>query len=99
MTRFDTVEPILTARGVWKHFAGVQALENVELELWPGEVHVLMGSNGSGKSTLCRVIAGAVAPDRGELCLKGKQWNLPIRLQHGALVSQWCIRRQVLLER
>ena len=72
MTRFDTVEPILTARGVWKHFAGVQALENAELELWPGEVHVLMGSNGSGKSTLCRVIAGAVAPDRGELCLKGK---------------------------
>ena len=52
--------------------AGVQALENAELELWPGEVHVLMGSNGSGKSTLCRVIAGAVAPDRGELCLKGK---------------------------
>jgi ribose transport system ATP-binding protein len=67
------VEPILLVRGVSKHFAGARALEDAALELRPGEVHILMGSNGSGKSTLCRAIAGVIAPDRGEIFLKGRR--------------------------
>ncbi len=77
-------EPILTVRGVSKHFGGVQALREADLALRPGEVHVLMGSNGSGKSTLCRVIAGALGPDGGEFSYRGA----PVRFARPALARK-----------
>ena len=61
----------LEVKGVNKHFAAVVALENAELEVARGEVHVLIGSNGSGKSTLCKIIAGSVIPDAGEIKIEG----------------------------
>ncbi|MEV6602658.1 sugar ABC transporter ATP-binding protein [Kutzneria sp. NPDC051319] len=62
---------MLQAVGVSKHFAGVQALREVDFELRPGQVHTLVGENGAGKSTLIKVLTGVYQPDAGELLLDG----------------------------
>ena len=67
-----TGQPILTVRGVTKSFPGVRALKGVDLTIWPGEVHALVGENGAGKSTLMKILAGAQRPDGGEISLDGK---------------------------
>ena len=66
-----TGQPRLAIESVSKGFPGVQALSNVSLQVWPGEVHALVGENGAGKSTLMRLIAGVDAPDAGSLYLDG----------------------------
>jgi ribose transport system ATP-binding protein len=65
-------QPILTVRGVTKSFPGVRALKGVDLTIYPGEVHALVGENGAGKSTLMKILAGAQRPDGGEIKLYGK---------------------------
>jgi ribose transport system ATP-binding protein len=67
-----TGQPILTVRGVTKSFPGVRALKGVDLTIWPGEVHALVGENGAGKSTLMKILSGAQRPDGGEISLDGK---------------------------
>jgi len=62
---------VLEVKGVDKRFGAVVALESAELDVECGEVHVLIGSNGSGKSTLCKIIAGSVVPDAGEVRIEG----------------------------
>jgi len=63
--------PVLALRGICKSFPGVKALSGVDLNLYPGEVHTLMGQNGAGKSTLIKVLTGLYAPDAGEILLDG----------------------------
>lgn len=63
--------PVLELRGISKAFTGVQALNGVSLNLYPGEVHTLMGQNGAGKSTLIKVLTGVHMPDSGEIVLAG----------------------------
>jgi ribose transport system ATP-binding protein len=63
---------VLSASNVQKRFGGVVALSKADFALDEGEVHVLIGSNGCGKSTLCKIIAGSVAPDGGELTVGGR---------------------------
>jgi len=62
--------PILEARQVRKSFGGVQALKGVDLPIFPGEVHALLGENGAGKSTLTKILCGIEQPDSGSL-----RWN------------------------
>jgi ribose transport system ATP-binding protein len=65
--------PILRMRNVSKTFPGVKALQNVQLTVYPGEVHALMGENGAGKSTLMKILSGAYIPDPGaEIEIDGK---------------------------
>lgn len=59
-------------KGITKIFPGVRALNSVDFDLKPGEVHILLGENGAGKSTLMKVIAGAYVPDAGEVKISGK---------------------------
>ena len=66
-----STQPILSARGITKSFPGVQALQAVDFEVRPGEVHVLCGENGAGKSTLMRILAGDYQPDEGEILFRG----------------------------
>src|SRR3979409_1987526 len=66
-------QPILRVRGVTKSFPGVRALKGVDLTVWPGEVHALVGENGAGKSTLMKILAGAQRPDGGEIFLNGRR--------------------------
>ena len=64
--------PVLELRSISKAFTGVQALSNVSLNLYPGEVHTLMGQNGAGKSTLIKVLTGVYMPDHGQILLAGQ---------------------------
>src|SRR3954466_13462533 len=70
MSSADT--PVLALEGVSKSFGPVQALEDVERELRPGEVVALVGDNGAGKSTLVKVIAGIHAADDGQIFFEGQ---------------------------
>ena len=67
---------VLALSGASKSFGAVAALRDVRLELFGGEAHALVGENGAGKSTLVRVLAGAHAPDEGELTLDGRPLTL-----------------------
>jgi galactofuranose transport system ATP-binding protein len=63
---------VLEARGLTRRFTGVLALDGVDLRLFAGEVHALMGQNGAGKSTLIKVLTGVYPADAGELRLRGQ---------------------------
>lgn len=65
-------EPILRVRAACKIYGGIHALDQVDFEVLPGEIHALMGENGAGKTTLAGVIAGAVVPNSGSLSFDGK---------------------------
>jgi ABC-type sugar transport system ATPase subunit len=65
-------EPVLRIIGGSKVYGGVHAIEGVNFDLYPGEVHALVGENGAGKSTLCKAIAGAIPLSSGEFILDGK---------------------------
>ncbi|MFD2263939.1 sugar ABC transporter ATP-binding protein [Lacibacterium aquatile] len=64
--------PILTLSGITKSFPGVRALDGVDFQLFPGEVHALLGENGAGKSTLIKVLTGIYRRDGGEMQLAGR---------------------------
>lgn len=66
-----TGTPLLKITGLSKSFGGVQALKDVGLEVYPGEVHGLIGSNGAGKSTLIKILSGDIQRDGGEILLDG----------------------------
>lgn len=65
--------PVLQMRGVTKRFPGVLANNQVDLELFPGEVLALLGENGAGKSTLMNILVGLYRPDAGEIVFGGKR--------------------------
>ena len=67
------MEKLLELKGVTKKFPGVVALDHIDMDLYPGEVHVILGENGAGKSTLMKVISGAYQGDEGELYLEGNK--------------------------
>lgn len=62
----------LTMRDIHKRFGATVALDGVDLEVRPGEVHALVGENGAGKSTLMKILSGAYRPDRGQMWLDGE---------------------------
>lgn len=66
-------DPILSVKGISKSFPGVQALNHVDFDLYPGEVHIIVGENGAGKSTLAKCILGAYIPEEGTCFIEGKQ--------------------------
>jgi len=68
---YVTRAPLLEMRGISKSFPGVRALENVDFDLYPGEVHVLLGENGAGKSTLMKILSGVYDRDAGGILYKG----------------------------
>lgn len=66
------MSPIVELRNATKTFPGVVALDKVQLQLFPGEIHCLVGENGAGKSTLIKILAGQYKPDAGELLIRGQ---------------------------
>ncbi|HEX2250835.1 MAG TPA: sugar ABC transporter ATP-binding protein [Gemmatimonadales bacterium] len=69
--------PVLELKNVSKAFGPVQALTNVSLELYPGQVHCLAGENGAGKSTLIKVLTGAITRDSGTYRIEGREVTSP----------------------
>ena len=100
--------PYLEVNGVDKRYGAVLALESANLDVAQGEVHVLIGSNGSGKSTLCKIIAGTVIPDAGQLRIAGRvamikgprdaeRQGIRVFYQELSLVPQLSIEENLLL--
>ena len=64
-------QPVLEVLNISKRFDMTQALEDVSLKMYPGEIHALVGENGAGKSTLIKILTGLQQADQGELRLSG----------------------------
>ncbi|MGW0038072.1 sugar ABC transporter ATP-binding protein [Gordonia sp. NPDC003376] len=71
-TREAQSDPVLSARGMVKQYPGVRAVDGVDLDLRPGEIHGLVGENGAGKSTLIKLLTGAVGSDGGSIRVDGR---------------------------
>src|SRR3954454_2404355 len=63
--------PFLRLTGVSKRFGGVLALDRIDWDVRPGEIHCLVGENGCGKSTLIKTVAGVIAPTTGAAPIAG----------------------------
>ena len=70
------MDPIIKLDGISKQFGKVNALEDISFELYPGEVHCLLGDNGAGKSTLIKILSGVHRPSRGQFLFEGKPVQL-----------------------
>lgn len=78
-----TERSLVEAENLTKTYRGIAAIERIDFDIRPGEVHALVGENGAGKSTLCKVIAGAVQPTSGLLRVGGEP--TAFRRPHDAL--------------
>ena len=101
---------LLEARGISKHFGGIDALSEVDLEIRPGEVMALMGENGAGKSTMAKIVAGIERPDSGTLRWDGEpvafrdtrdaaRAGIAIVLQELSLVPDLSVAENIFLGR
>ena len=70
------MEPVLKLTEITKRFPGVVATRDVSLEVQSGEIHGLLGENGAGKTTLMNIIGGLIAPDSGQIAVRGKAVSL-----------------------
>ena len=77
MVTVAPLTPLLRLQGIVKLFPGARALDGVDLEVVPGEVHCLLGQNGAGKSTLIKVLAGAHQPNSGTIEIDGNIVVIP----------------------
>ena len=72
----SSATPLLRLVGVGKNFGAVRALNNVNLDIQPGEVLALVGDNGAGKSTMIKTISGIWSPDGGQVFWEGKEVHI-----------------------
>ena len=68
--------PLVRMEGISKHFGGVRALMDVDVELYAGEVIGILGHNGAGKSTLIKILAGAEQADEGRIFIRGEEASI-----------------------
>jgi len=69
-------QPLAELRQVCKYYGSVRAIDGVDFQIFPNEVHALVGDNGAGKSTLIKVLSGAHLPTSGEIYFQGQQVHL-----------------------
>ena len=100
--------PVVELTNISKRFPGVIANENIDLSLWPGEVHVLLGENGAGKSTLIAILSGLQQPDEGHITIEGHRrlitspraalaLGIGTVFQHNMLVPSLTVAENLLL--
>lgn len=97
-------KPAITLAGISKHFDALEVLRDVTLSVAQGEIIALLGTSGCGKSTLLNIVAGLLAPDRGELQLYGqaaaafRDWRrVAYMFQEDRLLPWRSVRDNVLL--
>ncbi len=104
----DSTRPALELRGITKKFGSVVANDRVDFDVYPGEVHALLGENGAGKSTLMSVLYGLYTPTEGEIIVEGQPVEIDspataIRLgigmvhQHFMLVPVMTVAENIVL--
>ena len=102
--------PIVSLENATKTYGGIAALAETSFELYPGEIHALVGENGAGKSTLCKLIAGVIAPTEGVLRVDGEAVVFPapkdasargisMVYQETSLVPQLTVAQNIVLGR
>ncbi|MGI9450194.1 MAG: sugar ABC transporter ATP-binding protein [Geminicoccaceae bacterium] len=81
--------PVLELRNVNKSFPGVRALDDVQFNVFPGEIHALLGENGAGKSTLIKIVSGVYEPDSGLLKVLGEEsrFQSPLEAQAAGIAT------------
>ena len=67
--------PYISMAGIGKSFGPVHALKSVNLTVYPGEIHALLGENGAGKSTLMKVLSGIHEPTKGTITINNISYN------------------------
>jgi simple sugar transport system ATP-binding protein len=77
--------PVLEARGLTRQFGHVTALDNLDFDVYAGEVVALIGDNGAGKSTLVKALSGNLAVDQGEVFFDGAPTHIPTPTSASAL--------------
>lgn len=65
---------MIEMKNIQKLFPGVVALDDITFDLYPGEVHVLIGENGAGKSTLMKILSGVYTPTKGSITINGREF-------------------------
>jgi D-xylose transport system ATP-binding protein len=78
-------DPVLSLRGVSKSFGAVQALTDIDLDVYSGEVVAIVGDNGAGKSTLVKILAGVHPQDSGTITFEGSLVSIPSPAESRAL--------------
>jgi phospholipid/cholesterol/gamma-HCH transport system ATP-binding protein len=94
----------LQVRGLRKSFGKQEVLRGVDLDVWPGEIFVIMGPSGSGKSVLLKHLIGLEAPDAGEILINGEsfesveiasKYRMALVFQSGALLNSLTVGENV----
>ena len=102
------IEPIIRMVDIVKEFPGVVANDSVTLEVFPQEVHALLGENGAGKSTLMKILYGLYRPDSGEIYIRNKkvvihsskdslQLGIGMVHQHFQLIEPFTVIENIIL--
>ena len=68
----SSLVPAMELRGLSVNFGSVKALQDIDIKVYPGEVHCLLGDNGAGKSTLIKVLSGVHRPSKGKIFVDGR---------------------------
>ena len=106
----DLERTLVTARGIYKRYGGILALDDVSLEVLPGEIHALVGENGAGKSTLVKILTGAETADSGEVAIcrervdaltpeKARERGIGAVYQEPSLVAELTVLENIFLGR
>ncbi|MGE5509394.1 MAG: ABC transporter ATP-binding protein [Chitinophagales bacterium] len=80
------MNPLVSLRGITIQFPGVLANDHVDLDIYPGTVHALLGENGAGKTTLMNILYGLYQPDEGEILIRGQKVRVTdpnVAIRHG----------------
>ena len=83
------VSQLSSSKASSSHFRGCARLRGVSFDVFPGEVHALLGENGAGKSTLIKILSGVHSPDEGEVRVGGKvvHFTEPGQAQHAGIAT------------
>ncbi|MBC7633608.1 sugar ABC transporter ATP-binding protein [Aeromicrobium sp.] len=100
MKENDAQSPLVQLTGIEKRYPGVRALDGVDFDVLPGEIHALAGENGAGKSTLMKILGGVIHPTAGEIAIRGQRVRMAgprDALAHGiSLVHQELVAAPML---